>query len=219
MSAYACHNESFARRIEKLDDTIRCVKRQTNQYRKLHERERNACLYHMRKGNNEKLRICAENAVRHQTAHANYDKLLTRLTSLKQFVTNAAINQNVSKELEQVVRAVNRSSHMSNPLRVMSVMDRFETMCHNVDVVDGVLNDSMKQTDAVSANKRAINEMIACVAVEHDVDPSYASEFTRAEKDIDVSAVGEEVSNSSRNALDCETILDELPDVPKMDPF
>ncbi|KAF0308991.1 Charged multivesicular body protein 1a [Amphibalanus amphitrite] len=126
----------------------------------------------LQKGSVEGARIYAENAIRKKNESLNYLRMASKVDAVASRTQSAMAMQSVTKNMDGVVKALDKALNSMDLEKVSSVMDKFEKQFEDLDVRSSVLEDAMGSTTATSTPQDQVESLIQQVADEAGLEVS-----------------------------------------------
>jgi charged multivesicular body protein 1 len=126
------------------------------------------------KGNAERARIYAQNAIREKNSGLNYLRMSARIDAVAQRLDTVVKNQAMQKSIVQVNKGLASALKSMNVEKISSEMDKFEKQFEDVDVRSSYIEHAMNNTTASATPEDQVDALISHVADEHQLDVSFA---------------------------------------------
>jgi len=143
------------------------------------------------KGDVERARIYAENAVRKKNESLNYLRMSSKVDATASRVQTAVTMKGVAKNMESVVKALDKAINSMELQKISEVMDKFESQFEDLDVHTSVMENAMGQATTTSTPASQVDDLIKQVADEAGLEIS--SQLAAAPS----STIGESVASSA----------------------
>merc|ERR1712130_1066263 len=118
------------------------------------------------KGDVERGRIYAENAVRKKNESLNYLRMSAKVDATASRVQSAVTMKKVSKSMEGVVKGMSAAMKSMNLEKISTLMDNFEKEFEDLDVQTSVMEGAMSQTTATNIPQDAVEGLMKQAADE-----------------------------------------------------
>ena len=99
----------------------------------------------LEKGDKERARIYAENAIRKKNESLNYLRMSSKVDATASRVQSAVTMKGVAKNMEGVVKALDKAINSMELTKISEVMDKFESQFEDLDVHTSVMENAMGQ--------------------------------------------------------------------------
>ena len=99
----------------------------------------------LEKGDQERARIYAENAIRKKNESLNYLRMSSKIDATASRVQSAVTMKGVAKNMEGVVKALDKAINSMELTKISEVMDKFESQFEDLDVHTSVMENAMGQ--------------------------------------------------------------------------
>jgi len=146
--------------------TTKMLTRQSAKAHKEAEAQKAKVKKAIQQGNNDIARIHAGNAIRKEQERLNLLRLSSRIDAVASRVRTAVTMRNVTGNMAQVVRGMDRAMESMNPERISAVMDKFETQFEDLDVQSSYMENAMGSTTATATPQDEVDLLMAKVADE-----------------------------------------------------
>jgi len=124
------------------------------------------------KGDVERARIYAENAVRKKNESLNYLRMSSKVDATASRVQTAVTMKGVAKNMESVVKALDKAINSMELEKISEVMDKFESQFEDLDVHTSVMENAMGQATTTSTPASQVDDLIKQVADEAGLEIS-----------------------------------------------
>lgn len=124
------------------------------------------------KGNVEGARIYAENAIRKKNESLNYLRMAGKIDAVHSRVQSAATMKAMAKNMEVVVKSLDKAINSMELQKISAVMDKFETQFEDLDVRTSVMESSMGAATTSSTPINQVDDLIKQVAEESGLEVS-----------------------------------------------
>ena len=121
-------------------------------------------------GNSEGARIYGQDVIRERTQALNQIRLASRLDACCNRVETAVRMNQVTSNMKGVVRGMGNCLESMDAEKLATLMDKFEEQFEDLDVNTGFMENTMNRTSAVSTPSGQVDELIAQVADEHNLE-------------------------------------------------
>merc|ERR1712130_629283 len=118
------------------------------------------------KGDVERGRIYAENAVRKKNESLNYLRMSARVDATASRVQSAVTTKKMGKSMEGVVKGMSAAMKSMNLEKISTLMDNFEKEFEDLDVQTSVMEGAMSQTTATNIPQDAVEGLMKQAADE-----------------------------------------------------
>jgi len=145
----------------------------------------------LQKGDVERARIYAENAVRKKNESLNYLRMSSKVDATASRVQTAVTMKGVAKNMGSVVKALDKAINSMELQKISEVMDKFEQQFEDLDVQTSVMENAMGTATTTSTPASQVDDLIRQVADEAglEVQSQLAS--------VPTGTIGESVAASS----------------------
>merc|ERR1711936_58473 len=143
------------------------------------------------KGDVERGRIYAENAVRKKNESLNYLRMSAKVDATASRVQSAVTMKGVAKNMQGVVKALDKAINSMELTKISEVMDKFESQFEDLDVHTSVMENAMGQATATNPPASQVDDLIKQVAEESGL------EVTSQMVSAPTSTIGETVKAST----------------------
>ena len=99
----------------------------------------------LEKGDQERARIYAENAIRKKNESLNYLRMSSKIDATASRVQSAVTMKGVAKNMQGVVKALDKAINSMELTKISEVMDKFESQFEDLDVHTSVMENAMGQ--------------------------------------------------------------------------
>ena len=124
------------------------------------------------KGDVERGRIYAENAVRKKNESLNYLRMSAKVDATASRVQTAVSMKGVAKNMEGVVKALDKAINANDLAKISETMDKFESQFEDLDVHTSVMENAMGQATTTSTPASQVEDLIKQVAEESGLEIS-----------------------------------------------
>ncbi|TRY62214.1 hypothetical protein TCAL_11070 [Tigriopus californicus] len=124
------------------------------------------------KGNVEGARIYAENAIRKKNESLNYLRMAGKIDAVHSRVQSAATMKAMAKNMEVVVKSLDKAINSMELQKISAVMDKFEGQFEDLDVRTSVMESSMGAATTSSTPISQVDDLIKQVAEESGLEVS-----------------------------------------------
>ena len=128
----------------------------------------------LEKGDVERGRIYAENAVRKKNESLNYLRMSAKVDATASRVQSAVTMKGVAKNMEGVVKALDKAINSMELQKISEVMDKFESQFEDLDVHTSVMENAMGTATTTSAPASQVDDLIKQVAEENGLEVAAA---------------------------------------------
>eukprot|EP00940_MAST-03C_sp_MAST-3C-sp2_P001460 g1460.t1 len=111
-------------------------------------------------------RIYANDAIRHKNEANNLLRLQSRLDAVVSRVESAAMMSEVTPQMSKVVRSMKGVIGAMNPEKIGRTMEKFNTLCENLDVQVAGVESGIASTTASTTGESEIDELMQKTAAE-----------------------------------------------------
>ena len=126
----------------------------------------------LEKGDVERARIYAENAVRKKNESLNYLRMSSKIDATASRVQSAVTMKGVSKNMEGVVKALDKAINSMELQKISEVMDKFEQQFEDLDVQTSVMENAMGTATTTTTPASQVDDLIKQVAEESGLEIS-----------------------------------------------
>ena len=126
----------------------------------------------LEKGDVERGRIYAENAVRKKNESINYLRMSAKVDATASRVQSAVTMKGVSKNMEGVVKALDKAVNSMELTKITEVMDKFESQFEDLDVHTSVMENAMGSATTTTTPANQVDDLIRQVAEESGLEIS-----------------------------------------------
>lgn len=123
-------------------------------------------------GDVERARIYAENAVRKKNESLNYLRMSAKIDATASRVQSAVAMKGVAKNMQSVVKGLDKAINSMDLEKIQGVMDKFESTFEDLDVHSSVIENAMGQATTTSTPANQVDDLIKMVADEAGMDIS-----------------------------------------------
>ena len=124
----------------------------------------------LEKGDEERARIYAENAVRKKNESLNYLRMSSKVDATASRVQSAVTMKGVAKNMEGVVKALDKAINSMELAKIAEVMDKFETQFEDLDVHTSVMEGAMGSATTTTTPASQVDDLIKQVAEENGLE-------------------------------------------------
>ena len=128
----------------------------------------------LEKGDVERGRIYAENAVRKKNESLNYLRMSAKVDATASRVQSAVTMKGVAKNMEGVVKALDKAINSMELQKISEVMDKFESQFEDLDVHTSVMENAMGTATTTSTPASQVDDLIKQVAEENGLEVAAA---------------------------------------------
>ena len=128
----------------------------------------------LEKGDVERGRIYAENAVRKKNESLNYLRMSAMVDATASRVQSAVTMKGVAKNMEGVVKALDKAINSMELQKISEVMDKFESQFEDLDVHTSVMENAMGTATTTSTPASQVDDLIKQVAEENGLEVAAA---------------------------------------------
>ncbi|KAF2678378.1 hypothetical protein K458DRAFT_394923 [Lentithecium fluviatile CBS 122367] len=136
----------------------------------------------MKKGDTERARIYAQNAVRKQSESTNLLKLSSRVDSVAGRVKTASVMQGLMGNMQKTTRSIEMATNAMNLEKISSIMESFERNLETLDVVDESMREATASATATGTPQSAVDELLSQTADKVGVELSQDLETAPSSK-------------------------------------
>merc|ERR1712133_226130 len=126
----------------------------------------------LEKGDQERARIYAENAVRKKNESINYLRMSAKVDATASRVQSAVTMKGVAKNMEGVVKALDKAINSMELQKISEVMDKFESQFEDLDVHTSVMEQAMGSATTTTPPADQVDDLIKAVADEAGLEIS-----------------------------------------------
>merc|ERR1711978_556796 len=126
----------------------------------------------LEKGDVERGRIYAENAVRKKNESLNYLRMSAKVDATASRVQSAVTMKGVAKNMEGVVKALDKAINSMELQKISEVMDKFESQFEDLDVRTSVMEDAMGSATTTTTPESQVEALMKQVADENGLEIS-----------------------------------------------
>ena len=145
----------------------------------------------LEKGDVERGRIYAENAVRKKNESLNYLRMSAKVDATASRVQSAVTMKGVAKNMEGVVKALDKAINSMELQKISEVMDKFESQFEDLDVHTSVMENAMGTATTTTTPASQVDDLIKQVAEENGLEVAAALPATTT------ATIGETVAASA----------------------
>ena len=127
----------------------------------------------LEKGDKERARIYAENAIRKKNESLNYLRMSSKVDATASRVQSAVTMKGVAKNMEGVVKALDKAINSMELTKISEVMDKFESQFEDLDVHTSVMENAMGQATTTNTPASQVRTRIDGVWRSLDFDIFY----------------------------------------------
>ena len=124
------------------------------------------------KGDVERAKIYAENAVRKKNESLNYLRMSSKVDATASRVQTAVTMKGVAKNMESVTKALDKAINSMELEKISEVMDKFESQFEDLDVQTSVMENAMGQATTTTTPASQVDDLIRQVADEAGLEIS-----------------------------------------------
>ena len=126
----------------------------------------------LQQGDVERARVYAENAVRKKNESLNYLRMSSKVDATSSRVQSAVTMKGITKNMESVVKALDKAINSMELQKISEVMDKFETQFENLDVHSSVMENAMGTATTTTTPASQVDDLIKQVAEESGLEVS-----------------------------------------------
>merc|ERR1711874_127333 len=126
----------------------------------------------LEKGDKERARIYAENAIRKKNESLNYLRMSSKVDATASRAQSAVPMKGVAKNMEGVVKALDKAINSMELTKISEVMDKFESQFEDLDVHTSVMENAMGQATTTNTPASQVDDLIKQVAEESGLEIS-----------------------------------------------
>ncbi|KAG8744564.1 Vacuolar-sorting protein SNF7 [Ceratobasidium sp. 414] len=167
--------------------TAKSLNRQSKKAQKDENTEKAKLKKALQQGNTDGARIYASNAIRKKNESLNLLRLASRIDAVASRVETAVTMRQVTGNMTAVVKSMDKAVESMNLERISLVMDKFESQFADLDVQTSYMEDTMQSTTAVSTPQDQIDNLMARMADEANIELEQNMEPALAGKVPDLS--------------------------------
>jgi len=165
-------NDKMFETMFQLRFSAKQMERMAKRAEKDQKKEQNKVKRALQKGSVEAARIYAENAIRKKNESLNYLRMASKVDAVASRTQSAVAMQGITKNMEGVVKALDKALNSMDLEKVSSVMDKFEKQFEDLDVRSSVMEDAMGSTTAQFTPEDQITGLMQQVADEAGLEIS-----------------------------------------------
>ncbi|KAG9096278.1 Vacuolar-sorting protein SNF7 [Ceratobasidium sp. 370] len=150
--------------------TAKSLNRQSKKAQKDENTEKAKLKKALQQGNTDGARIYASNAIRKKNEALNLLRLASRIDAVASRVETAVTMRQVTGNMTAVVKSMDKAVESMNLERISLVMDKFESQFTDLDVQTSIMEDTMQSTTAVSTPQDQIDNLMAQMADEANIE-------------------------------------------------
>ncbi|KAG8721542.1 Vacuolar-sorting protein SNF7 [Ceratobasidium sp. 394] len=150
--------------------TAKSLNRQSKKAQKDENTEKAKLKKALQQGNTDGARIYASNAIRKKNESLNLLRLASRIDAVASRVETAVTMRQVTGNMTAVVKSMDKAVESMNLERISLVMDKFESQFADLDVQTSYMEDTMQSTTAVSTPQDQIDNLMAQMADEANIE-------------------------------------------------
>jgi len=192
---------SLENSLVQLTMTAKMLNRQSAKAHKESEVQKAKVKKAIQQGNNDIARIHAGNSIRKEQERLNLLRLSSRIDAVASRVRTAVTMRNVTGNMAQVVRGMDRAMESMNPERIAAVMEKFETQFEDLDVQSSYMENAMGSTTATSTPQDEVDLLMAKVADEAGLELNASLTSAETPKKIGAKEVEEDKLGERLRAL------------------
>jgi len=155
-------NDKMFETMFQLRFSAKQMERMAKRAEKDQKKEQNKVKRALQKGSVEAARIYAENAIRKKNESLNYLRMASKVDAVASRTQSAVAMQGITKNMEGVVKALDKALNSMDLEKVSSVMDKFEKQFEDLDVRSSVADEAgleiSGQLSGVSVPSAALGE-------------------------------------------------------------
>merc|ERR1712109_10028 len=126
----------------------------------------------LEKGDKERARIYAENAIRKKNESLNYLRMSSKVDATASRVQSAVTMKGVAKNMGSVVKSLEKAVNSMELQKISEVMDKFESQFEDLDVHTSVMENAMGQATTTNTPASQVDDLIKQVAEESGLEIS-----------------------------------------------
>jgi len=126
----------------------------------------------LEKGDVERGRIYAENAIRKKNESLNFLRMSSKVDATASRVQTAVTMKGVAKNMEGVVKALDKAINSMELQKISEVMDKFESQFEDLDVQTSVMEGAMGSASTSMTPASQVEDLIRQVAEENGLEVS-----------------------------------------------
>ncbi|CAN6617844.1 vacuolar protein-sorting-associated protein 46 [Trichomonascus vanleenenianus] len=130
------------------------------------EKEKKKVKQAIMQGNNDIARLYSQNAIRKQTERLNLLKLASRIDAVASRVQTAVTMRQLTGNMTNVVRGMDKAMESMNTERISMVMDKFEQQFEDLDATSQYYETATSNANAVSTPQDEVDLLMQQVADE-----------------------------------------------------
>jgi len=192
---------SLENSLVQLTMTTKMLTRQSAKAHKEAEAQKAKVKKAIQQGNNDIARIHAGNAIRKEQERLNLLRLSSRIDAVASRVRTAVTMRNVTGNMAQVVRGMDRAMESMNPERIAAVMDKFEQQFEDLDVQSSYMESAMGSTTVTATPQDEVDLLMAKVADEAGLEMNATLRDAAAPSKIGANEVEEDRLGERLRAL------------------
>lgn len=128
----------------------------------------------IRKGDMERAKICAENAIREKNQSLSLLRLSSRMDAVASRVEQALVMNRITKSMSGVVDGMELAFASMDPTKIAKVMEKFEQQFTEVDVKTGVMTGELERTMGSTIASEDVQNLLQQTADEHGLQLTQA---------------------------------------------
>lgn len=128
----------------------------------------------LQKGDVERARIYAENAVRKKNESLNFLRMSAKVDATASRVQSAVAMKGVAKNMGAVVKSLDKAINSMELQKISEVMDKFESQFEDLDVHTSVMENAMGTATTTTTPASQVDDLIKQVADEAGLEVSAA---------------------------------------------
>lgn len=140
-------------------EAAKCEKREATQKLKLKTA--------IQKGDLDAAKVYAQNAIREKQQAVSLLRLSSRMDAVAQRVESALVMGTLVKSMKGVVHGMDAVLATMDPVKISTVMDRFQTQFETLDFQTEVMSKEIDRSTGAAMREEDVNTMIQMVADEH----------------------------------------------------
>ncbi|KAG1670650.1 Heat shock protein, mitochondrial [Nymphon striatum] len=121
-------------------------------------------------GNVEGARIYAENAIRKKNEGLNFLRMASKLDAVSSKIQTAMTMKSVSKNMEGVVKTLDKAINSMDLQKISAVMDKFEQQFEDLDVKTSVMENAMGTVTTLNTPQDQVESLMQQVADENGLE-------------------------------------------------
>jgi len=150
--------------------TAKTLNRQAKKAQKDEGTEKNKVKKALQQGNIDGARIYAANSIRKKSESLNLLRLASRIDAVASRVETAVTMRQLTGNMANVVRGMDKAMETMNLDRISLVMDKFESQFADLDVQTSYMEDTISNTTAVTMPQDQVDLLMQQMADEAKVE-------------------------------------------------